>query len=234
MSRPVDVQLTIYEGVRQIWRRVRVPSDLSLAGLHRVIQAVMDWDDVHLHVFDVAGREYGPQPDEEEIALHWAGEDDAITVAKALQKSHGSFDYTYDFGAEQRVEIAAVGGEVSGSSRIRCLDGAGASFDLAAINRRLAEEFQPTRAGVEPLPVAEQLTADLTLMLLFLTSFEEANGVRVANKTLRLDILDALTDAGLIVTNAHRKGVQLTPRGAKRAEALLARVTALSQSTNSE
>jgi DNA-binding PadR family transcriptional regulator len=72
------------------------------------------------------------------------------------------------------------------------------------------------------------------LKLLFLTSFEEANGVRVANKTLRLDILDALTDAGLIVTNAHRKGVQLTPRGAKRAEALLARVTALSQSTNSE
>jgi len=47
-----------------VWRRIRVPSDFTLARLHRVIQAVMDWQHYHLHEFTVAGRVYGvPDPD---------------------------------------------------------------------------------------------------------------------------------------------------------------------------
>src|ERR1700719_2155964 len=47
-----------------IWRRILVPADFTLSQLHRVIQAVMDWKDYHLHEFNVAGRVYGiPDPD---------------------------------------------------------------------------------------------------------------------------------------------------------------------------
>ena len=211
-----------------MWRRVRVPADLPLADLHRVIQVVMHWDDVHPHVFDVAGREYGPEPDEEEGSLHWAGDDRDVTVTKAAKKER-VFEYTYDFGAEQRVMITVVNEADGGAARMECLDGAGASFDAAETNTRLADEFRGGGRAVAGATITPegQLLADLTLLLLFLTSFEEGKGKQVANKTFRLETLDALGDEGLVVTNPHRKGVELTLAGIRRAESLLQQVTKL-------
>src|SRR5919106_217583 len=104
MARVFDLDFVVVASAPRVWRRVRMPGDRSLADLHRAIQIVMGWDDVHPHVFDVDGREYGPEPDEEEIDLHWAGEDRDITIAKAVKKD-ARFEYTYDFAREQRVEI---------------------------------------------------------------------------------------------------------------------------------
>lgn len=39
-----------------IWRRLLVRSDLTLFGLHRVIQIAFGWEDYHLHAFKVHGR----------------------------------------------------------------------------------------------------------------------------------------------------------------------------------
>jgi hypothetical protein len=41
-----------------IWRRVLVKSNITLADLHELIQAVMGWYNVHLHHFDVHGTFY--------------------------------------------------------------------------------------------------------------------------------------------------------------------------------
>lgn len=228
MARAYELELELRDSSPRTWRRVRVPTDLPLADLHRVIQVVMHWDDVHPHVFDVAGREYGPEPDEEEVSLHWAGDDRDVTVAKAVKKER-VFEYTYDFGAEQRMVITVVHEIGGGSARIECLEGEGAAFDAGEINARLVDEFRGAGHAVAGAPITPeaQLLSDLTLVLLFLTSFEAAGSKRVANKTLRLETLDALSDQGLVVTNQHRKGVELTPAGVKRAESLLQRVAVL-------
>ena len=42
-----------------IWRRLLVPADLTLFGLHRNIQIVFGWEDYHLHAFKLHGRRYG-------------------------------------------------------------------------------------------------------------------------------------------------------------------------------
>jgi hypothetical protein len=42
-----------------IWRRLLVPGDLTLHGLHRVIQIAFGWEDYHLHAFRRHGRRYG-------------------------------------------------------------------------------------------------------------------------------------------------------------------------------
>lgn len=42
-----------------VWRRVVVPSALTLADLHEVIQVAMGWEDEHLHRFHVHGQDHG-------------------------------------------------------------------------------------------------------------------------------------------------------------------------------
>src|SRR5260370_37352887 len=43
-----------------VWRQVVIPAGYALDRVHGVIQAAMGWQDSHLHMFRIAGREYGP------------------------------------------------------------------------------------------------------------------------------------------------------------------------------
>jgi hypothetical protein len=104
------------------------------------------------------------------------------------------------------------------------------AFDLAAVNVRLrtdaAEPRRPRSAPPQFADAAEQLLADLTLLTLFLGSWEERNGLRMAWKTVRFEILDVMTEAGLIATTRARKSLVLTDEGVRRAEGLRDRVSA--------
>ncbi|MEJ8814618.1 plasmid pRiA4b ORF-3 family protein [Variovorax ureilyticus] len=42
-----------------IWRRLLVRGDTSVARLHQVLQVAFGWQDMHLHRFEIRGREYG-------------------------------------------------------------------------------------------------------------------------------------------------------------------------------
>ena len=42
-----------------IWRRLLVPADATIAGLHAVVQAAFGWDGEHLHRFVIHGVAYG-------------------------------------------------------------------------------------------------------------------------------------------------------------------------------
>ena len=78
-----------------IWRRLLVPSDLTLGDLHRVIQVAMGWTDSHLHQFTIAGRSYGvPHPDDMEEILD--EEDHRLAGLRPAEKF--KFRYEYDFG----------------------------------------------------------------------------------------------------------------------------------------
>lgn len=79
-----------------IWRRIVVPSSITLGKLHLVIQAAMGWWGGHLHEFEIAGELYGqPGPDDPR------GES-VISEARvrlgARLAGTKSFRYLYDFG----------------------------------------------------------------------------------------------------------------------------------------
>lgn len=42
-----------------LWRRLRLSGATSLAQLHYMIQAAMDWDDDNLHHFRIYAKDYG-------------------------------------------------------------------------------------------------------------------------------------------------------------------------------
>ncbi|MBO1269692.1 plasmid pRiA4b ORF-3 family protein [Arthrobacter cavernae] len=107
-----------------VWRRVLVPASMRLSELHEVIQTVFDWEDYHLHSFDVGGRRgtrYGPRGDD-------GMRDEARTALHAvLAKSGDKLDYVYDFGDDWvhviTLEKVLDGGD--GQELPRCTGGRG-------------------------------------------------------------------------------------------------------------
>ena len=55
----VSLKVTLRGTRPPVWRRLLIPSTMTLAELHQAIQAAMGWEDCHLHAFDIAGRQYG-------------------------------------------------------------------------------------------------------------------------------------------------------------------------------
>ncbi|HUZ41333.1 MAG TPA: hypothetical protein VMU68_08100 [Acidimicrobiales bacterium] len=48
-----------------------VPGSLTLARLHPVIQGALDWDDYHLHEFEIYGKPSGCLPDNLTVGGGW-------------------------------------------------------------------------------------------------------------------------------------------------------------------
>ena len=102
--RAYEMKCTILDIEPPIWRRVRIPGDLTLSGLHVVLQSLFDWDDDHLHGFMINDVEYGPldkdfETDEHEI------QDDAVVIDTLALKEGDKFHYTYDFGDNWEIDL---------------------------------------------------------------------------------------------------------------------------------
>ncbi len=92
-----QLEISLAYSEPSIWRRIQVPSSMTLADLHLVIQYCMGWQDMHMHHFQIGLNFYGPQ----------MADDYAETVI--LDESRFTLDnfemdllrgivYTYDFG----------------------------------------------------------------------------------------------------------------------------------------
>lgn len=109
-AQPVTFRLRvdIDDAKPPIWRRLDLPSDLTLDQLHDVLQVAMGWSDCHLHHFvmgPAAGqRKTDPRPEPFLTAYDVAeGEDDGINEAdvrldEVLGDVGDRLFYTYDFG----------------------------------------------------------------------------------------------------------------------------------------
>jgi len=142
-------------------RQVEVPSDLTLAGLHEIIQLLFGWDRDHLYQFVIGRHRYGdPSLDD--------CRDDDVALAVVAGRAGKVITYTYDLGAcwEHRVVVDAVDTAVAGVGYPRCLAAAGPHpaeyegqrsrmVDLSMLNKRLARLPLPSAApGTRPGPVA--------------------------------------------------------------------------------
>lgn len=125
--------LITLEGIEPvIWRRVLVPAQFTLSGLHRVIQAAFEWQDYHLHRFEIErvrydlpdlaewsppGREWcerlladGVDPAEVSMLCTPPRDERKVRLGDLAGRSVHQFIYLYDFGDdwEHRVEIEAM------------------------------------------------------------------------------------------------------------------------------
>jgi len=86
-----------------VWRRLRLPGQLTVYGLHDVIQAAFGWDGDHLHVLQAGPFTFAPG---------WQDLDDAIpselvTLTDLSTLGVRELTYTYDLGDCWQHEIIA-------------------------------------------------------------------------------------------------------------------------------
>ncbi|CAE6850444.1 Tyrosine recombinase XerC [Paraburkholderia aspalathi] len=103
------VRVSLLGVAPEIWRRIEIPADISLAGLHGMLQAAMGWGDMHRYGFGLYGF-----PDRVDLDVDRA---DGVRLLNVCQPGD-TIGYTYDMGDywHHAVEIEA---EVPPSSRIR-------------------------------------------------------------------------------------------------------------------
>lgn len=103
--------------------RRKLPSSMTLAKLHHVIQTAMGWSYSHLHEFVIGQQRYG-EPDPQWDAAGAVISERKTTVASALQGVK-SARYTYDFGDgwEHEIKVEAPMAKCLGLKAPVCVDG---------------------------------------------------------------------------------------------------------------
>jgi Plasmid pRiA4b ORF-3-like protein len=65
----VRICVTLLDVDPAIWRRIEVPANFTLEGLHDVLQVIMGWANYHLHHFQIGGLMYGePTPEDRDMS----------------------------------------------------------------------------------------------------------------------------------------------------------------------
>lgn len=101
-----------------VWRRILVPAMYSFWDLHVAIQDSMGWQDYHLHLFEIIGRQSG-------TAMKLGIPDDEIPEDRSVKADWFEFPldyvygdtplikYTYDFGDDWEHAVVFEGYEYS-------------------------------------------------------------------------------------------------------------------------
>ncbi|MDP2181353.1 MAG: plasmid pRiA4b ORF-3 family protein [Actinomycetota bacterium] len=94
--RTFDLHVTLQDIDPPVWRLVRVPDTLTLAGLHATIQAAFGWQDCHLHSFETERARYEPAAGRHHMDP--ALPEEGTTLADLAHAGVREWDYLYDFG----------------------------------------------------------------------------------------------------------------------------------------
>jgi hypothetical protein len=114
------IKVTLAGSQPPIWRRLQVPSTITLRALHDVLQAAFGWEDYHMWVFETPLGRYGLPDRDLEISSAAAKRLDQIAPRKGDR-----LGYTYDFGDdwEHIIVTEAISNPEPGIAYPHCLTG---------------------------------------------------------------------------------------------------------------
>ncbi len=119
-----QIQIALKGFKPKIWRRVLIPSDISMSDFHYVIQVVMGWTNSHLHQFIQYGTYYS-EPQEETWDDMDTEDYTDIKVCDLLDMEKDNLIYEYDFGDgwEHQITLEKVLPKTSETQLPVCLKG---------------------------------------------------------------------------------------------------------------
>ena len=94
-----QIKVTLLGTKPPIWRRLLVPSPLTLAQLHDAVQTAMGWHGGHMHEFRAGQRNFG-KPDSEyrSMGMDPVENERTVRLSEVLRKTGPKLIYTYDLG----------------------------------------------------------------------------------------------------------------------------------------
>jgi hypothetical protein len=97
----IRASITLLDVDPAIWRRIEAPANITLEGLHDVIQVVMGWADYHLHHFQIGSVRYSARtPDDVDMR-----DGRKLKLSKLIVDGERAFDYVYDYGDDWRCVV---------------------------------------------------------------------------------------------------------------------------------
>jgi hypothetical protein len=97
----VRICVTLLDVDPAIWRRIEVPANFTLEGLHDVLQAIMGWANYHLHHFEIGGHMYGePTPEDRDML-----DGRKLKLSALAIDGERAFEYVYDYGDNWRCVV---------------------------------------------------------------------------------------------------------------------------------
>ncbi|HEY1916154.1 MAG TPA: plasmid pRiA4b ORF-3 family protein [Streptosporangiaceae bacterium] len=117
------VKVTLYGSKPPIWRRLELPSTITLDRLHQVLQIAFDWDGFHLHVFETPSGDFG-DPEQNDGWTEYKDEG-KVAIAQVATAAKAKIVYVYDFGDDHRhdVVVEAIAPAAPGVAYPRCTAG---------------------------------------------------------------------------------------------------------------
>jgi hypothetical protein len=117
--------VSLYGAKPPVWRRLELPSDMSLDLVHEVLQTVFGWYDCHCHQFETPSGEFGDLAQNDDASAR--DDESAVALAQVAPREKAKVVYVYDFGDDWRHDIVveAITPAAPGIRYPRCAGGRG-------------------------------------------------------------------------------------------------------------
>jgi hypothetical protein len=121
-SHMIQLRLSVRDVKPEIWRKLLVPSDITLERLHAVLQVVMGWQNRHLYAFVANEKRYSPPNEDDD------GPKNRLIKTKLsilLDVRTSAITYEYDFGDGWEIDIRneTGSGDLLENHTTRCTEG---------------------------------------------------------------------------------------------------------------
>ncbi len=118
------LKVVLAESEPVIWRRLQIPGQATLRGLHLALQISMGWTESHMHDFRI-GNECYTSIQNDGFAQDQEKDERQFRLFDVLKHKGARFYYTYDFGDDWAHEIVVedISDWKPGVQYPRCIDG---------------------------------------------------------------------------------------------------------------
>lgn len=128
-QRIYTLKVTLRGSDPPIWRRFQIEGGATMGELHATLQAVMGWEDCHLHEFQAGRRSFTAiRPGMERDFVEDFENEDEYLVFEVLARKRSKLKYIYDFGDywQHEVVVEQIAAPEPGARYPVCLGGASA------------------------------------------------------------------------------------------------------------
>ena len=123
------VKASLHGAKPPVWRRLELPSGLTLDMVHEVLQIAFAWHGYHLHQFETACGSFGRPDDDGDWGFEEVGDESAVALAQVAAEEKAKIVYVYDFGDDWRHDIMVekITPALPGVAYPRCTGGRGSA-----------------------------------------------------------------------------------------------------------